>query len=165
MSPLYGTHAPKKIQLRRLLGPKWRCVTLPECRSVRFTGPMSPRKSTSDGFWGASAVESVIGDPFPQENPAQTAPGAQVAVCDAPRVPWSQLSGAAECLSVGCRGPMAPRKSSSDGFLGARMGGVRIASGLQSVAGDPWPQENPTQTGFWGPEWRASGSEAGFSQL
>ena len=32
LSQLYGTHAPKKIQFRRLLGPKWRCVTLPEWR-------------------------------------------------------------------------------------------------------------------------------------
>ena len=33
---------------------------------------------------------------------------------------------------------MARRKSSSDGVLEARMGGVRIASGLESVVGDPF---------------------------
>jgi len=41
-SQLEGTHAPKKFTPGGVLRFKWRCVTLRECRSVSWRGPMPP---------------------------------------------------------------------------------------------------------------------------
>ena len=46
---------------------------------------------------------------------------------------------------------MVPRKSTSDELLGAKLLGTKMGA----VVGHPWPQENPPQTSFWEPKWRA----------
>ena len=109
---------------------------------------MVPRKSTSDELLGpkmggvriGSGLESVIGDPWSHKIHLRRAFGSQAF--------GSQNGGS-------CRAPMAPRKSTSDELLVANMGGVRIASGVESVVGDPWPPENQPQTSFWEPKWGA----------